>query len=155
MIIIQLHILNLYKKNTSEFHKKEDTGIFYVSIFGSLLMVGQTVLGTQVRQEIDEVKNELPREDWLSAMSDVFNNHQLMALLLLAVGVYLVARNIQSGIHSKTIFILGLVILLEAIVGKLFTLTGMAAILQPTHLLLSMILFSLIYYTFMNTKRTQ
>ncbi|MFT7155655.1 MAG: cytochrome c oxidase assembly protein subunit 15 [Parvicella sp.] len=155
MIINQLHIIKLYKVDSGEFKVESDSKIFYVSIFGSLLMIGQTVLGTQVRQEIDEVKNVLPREDWLSTMSDVFNNHQIMAILLLAVGGYLVARNIQSGIHSKTIFILGLVILLEAIVGKLFTLTGMAAILQPTHLLLSMILFSLIYYTFMSTNRSQ
>lgn len=152
MIIVQLHILQLVgeKKDRS----KGNSTILFLAFIGVVIMFLQTLWGTQVRQQIDVLAKVSERSTWVSQLDGIFYVHRstAIALILLGSGIVYVAR--KNKIHLKQSYLLIGIILMEGIVGKLFDLLGMPAILQPTHLLLSLLLFAVMYSLFLqNIKR--
>jgi cytochrome c oxidase assembly protein subunit 15 len=143
MIIVQLHIINLLgdKSNTHEANRT----LFWLALAGVVIMVLQTLWGTQVRQQIDVLAKISERETWFSQLHGVFYIHRstAIALVLLGVGIVYVAR--KNKVHQTHTYLLIGIILAEALTGKLFDLLSMPAFLQPAHLLLSLLLFSVMY----------
>lgn len=151
MIIVQLHILNIVRETKL---KERNKIIFWLSLLGVIVMVLQTLWGTQVRQQIDVLAKISERETWMSQLEGIFYVHRstAIALVLLGAGIAYVAH--KNNIHRKHSYLLTGIIITEAIIGKLFDVLGMPAILQPTHLLLSFLLFAVMYSLFLqNFKR--
>ena len=149
MILIQLHIIQLA---TNVKKKKVSKILVTISLLGVILMTIQTVWGTQVRQQIDVISETVVRENWTNHLTGIFYYHRSMAIALILLGIsyfYFYKRDNIHGNMGK--LILGIV-LLEGIVGKLFSVLGMPAILQPIHLIFSMVLLSLFYFSFINFK---
>ncbi len=151
MLIIQLHIIKGVAQRPYS-RQTPSPFIFYTALAGVALMIVQTVLGTQVRQQIDVLQKTIDREFLMDGLAGVFPFHRTMALVLLVLGSLLVWKNKTDHINRKSIYGVAGVIFLEAIVGKLFDLLGMPVYLQPTHLLLSMVLFTLMYQILITTK---
>lgn len=152
MIIVQLHILNIFRgKDNTE---GRNTTIFWLAFVGVIIMFLQTLWGTQVRQQIDVLAKVSERSTWMGQLEGIFYVHRstAIALVLLGGGIVFIAR--KNNIFLKHAYILIGIILAEALTGKLFDLLGMPAILQPTHLLLSLSLFAVMYSLFLrNFKR--
>lgn len=152
MIVIQLHIIHLlgHKKTASTSNRT----LLILGALGVVLMILQTLWGTQVRQQVDVIAKLSDRSTWMQQLDGIFYIHRSMAIGLLLLGlliVYIARKNRQF--QNQSYWILGIMIF-EASVGKLFDLLGMPAILQPTHLLLSMLLFAFIYTLMLkNLKR--
>lgn len=152
MIVIQLHIIHLLgpKKTASTSNRT----LLILGALGVVLMILQTLWGTQVRQQVDVIAKLSDRSTWMQQLDGIFYIHRSMAIGLLLLGlliVYIARKNRQF--QNQSYWILGIMIF-EASVGKLFDLLGMPAILQPTHLLLSMLLFAFIYTLMLkNLKR--
>ncbi len=149
MIMIQLHIISIIdnknKKNVSK-------GLYFTAMIGVLLMILQTLWGTQVRQQVDVLMDAFPRNEIVDNLEGIYYFHRSMAIAIIMIGVaffYFARKNKEN--QKMSYFILG-VVLLEGIVGKLFSVLGMPALLQPIHLVLSMVLFSLLYFSFINFK---
>ena len=152
MIIIQLHIMKAQKSSSITIKSKP---VFFLSLVGSLLMVIQTIVGSRVRQEIDGVKHDLDRAEWMDQLSSIFTNHQILALVITFLAIALIVHNIRSGLLSKWIYILCGLILFEGIVGMSFGLTNMSPILQPLHLLSSMLIFTWVYQIFIHSSTNE
>lgn len=113
------------------------------------LGVVQITLGTQVRQEVDEIGKalgELHRPTWLETLSSNFMVHIGIAYALLFLGLFLV-RN--SKINYKTVgkpiaYSVGCIVF-AYIIGLIFRYAGFPAWSQPVHLLISTILFAFQY----------
>ena len=149
MILTQLHIIQLTASKSRKVGSKYLIGI---SLLGVILMIIQTVWGTQVRQQIDVISDHVVREDWMSQLTGIFYYHRTMAIALILIGIsYFYFHKKENIKGNMGYYILGIV-LLEGVVGKLFSVLGMPAILQPIHLVFSMILLSLFYFSFINFK---
>lgn len=151
MIVLQLHILLSHKNK--ENNTSTNATIMWIALTGVLFMILQTLWGTQVRQQIDVIAKISERSTWMEQLTGIFFAHRSMAIALILLGgsiVYLARKHRQN--ITLSYWILG-VIISEALIGKLFDLMGMPAILQPTHLLLSLILFSLIYSLFLQNLK--
>jgi heme a synthase len=115
---------------------------------GTIFMLVQVVLGTQVREEIDQISfamGELLREEWVDQIGLKFIIHRSLSLVLLAANVlYFVWAFRYAQRNSKVVYLsqfLMLVLLLEIATGMGMAYFGIPAFLQPIHLLLgSMIL---------------
>lgn len=152
MIIVQLHILHNQAVPENKRWKVSKL-VVYTCIAGLLLMLIQTVWGTQIRQQIDELAKQLPRSSWIEHLDITYIYHRTLAIMIIVIGSILTYWNYKQKVHTKPIYALFAVILLEAIIGKMFSVLGMAAFLQPTHLLLSMVLFGLLYTVFLRSLR--
>lgn len=122
--------------------------VLWVLILGTLLMLVQVILGTQVREQLDQVAasfGDLLREEWIDQIGLTFIIHRSFSLLLLGIHVlyffwafrYAVRRS-NVNLWSQVLLV---TILLEIGSGISMAYFGIPAFLQPIHLLLgSMIL---------------
>lgn len=120
----------------------------WVLIIGTVLMLVQIVLGTQVREQIDQVAaslGDMLRGEWVDRVGLTFILHRSFSLVLLGVHVlyffwafrYSVRRS-KVNLWSQLLMV---VLLLEIATGIGMAYFGIPAFLQPIHLLLgSMIL---------------
>lgn len=119
-----------------------------------LLSTVQLVLGTQVREAIDEVAKALgegQRAKWIEEMGIEFYIHRSFSILVLGLNLFFVylLRNKFSG-GSKSILMWGNVVVglfvLEIISGVTMAYFAVPPIMQPIHLLLANIVFGIQFY---------
>lgn len=106
----------------------------------------QTVLGTQVREEIDLVSalmNDQHRATWIDQLGAYFKIHRSFAIALLIVNGLAIVRLLKEagGMLRGKVIALAVVILTSAGTGVALAWFGMPAAAQPMHLLLAMLLF--------------
>ena len=115
-------------------------------------MIVQTIWGTQVRQQVDVLAETAARENWMDQLQGIFYFHRSMAIALILIGIAYFYFARKQSVHVKTSYYILGVVLTEGIIGKLFSLLSMPAALQPLHLILSMILLSLFYFSILKIK---
>lgn len=114
----------------------------YLLIIGLILMSVQVVLGTQVREQIDQVATDLGfmlRGEWVERVGLNFLIHRSFSLVLLSVHLLyffwafkFTSRKTQISIWSQALIVL---IILEIASGVGMAYFGIPAFLQPIHLL--------------------
>lgn len=124
--------------------------IQWVLIVGTLLMLVQIVLGTQVREQIDQVAaslGDMLRGEWVDRVGITFLIHRSFSLILLGVHVlyffwafrYSVRRS-KVNLWSQVLMV---VLLLEIASGIGMAYFGIPAFLQPIHLLLGSLILGI------------
>lgn len=158
VIVLQLIYLN-YRIRTNASAGAQDTDLkFVVSLIVlCLITMGvQIVLGTQVREAIDKVAAELSftlRETWVSKTGISFLVHRSFSLLILGLHgwlLYIILKNKQQNSFVKSIgkYVV-LLILLEISSGMVMAYFGIPPFIQPIHLLLSTLIFGVLYYMYL------
>lgn len=111
-----------------------------------ILSMGQLILGTQVRELIDEAYNKgMARTTWLDVMDGRYYVHIALATIIVVLAMVFY-RNLKFKFESninKLIALMSFSVLLEYIVGGVLGLFKIPAALQPVHLLLGTIIVSL------------
>lgn len=145
LVIVALNLVILVRLKPG--HTKQlsyHRGFFFLLIAALLMSLTQIVLGTQVRQEVDEVAKlagHLGRENWIDQLSGIFKFHRSFAILVLGVNGLLVYLNFRDKIHFPALRWMAAILLIEIASGVGLSYLGMPAYLQPTHLLLATVLF--------------
>jgi cytochrome c oxidase assembly protein subunit 15 len=114
----------------------------WILILGIILMVVQIVLGTQVREMIDQISFSLGnmlREEWIGRIGIDFLIHRSFSLLILAVSILFLFWIFKFSSRKSEINnwaqILVLFVILEIGSGIGMAYFGIPAFLQPIHLL--------------------
>ncbi|GEO05247.1 hypothetical protein AAE02nite_29110 [Adhaeribacter aerolatus] len=115
------------------------------------LTFGQTLLGTQVREMIDQIAfnfNYLQREKWISQLDFSFYIHRSFSWLVLLVNLYLayLLFRLKDGQINKLLLTLLALIGLEIIFGVIMVNWAIPAFLQPLHLLAAALIFGVQFY---------
>ncbi|MEY2650310.1 MAG: hypothetical protein RL608_984 [Bacteroidota bacterium] len=105
------------------------------------LLVGQTVLGTSVREGVDALVHQLgfdaSRDGWVAQLEPGILIHRSFSLILLALSYWLYRRSAGlAGLRARAGLVL-LILCAEAAVGALLYYLDLPRGLQPLHLLLS------------------
>ncbi len=107
-----------------------------------ILTLVQVVLGTQVRQEIDQIaRSVLDRNNWIAQLSSNFELHRSFSILLLLVNVSFMYLNQHLLKASRVFKFIGLFLLLEMLVGIILAYAGMPDYAQPSHLIIATLFF--------------
>ena len=106
-------------------------------------MIFQIVLGTQVREQIDQISfalGNMLREEWVNRVGLSFLIHRSYSILILGSNLLFLfwvfkytARKSQVNLWSQ---VLVLLVILEIITGIGMAYFGIPAFLQPIHLLI-------------------
>lgn len=126
----------------------------YHSFFSTLLVVGivltliQIVLGTQVRQFVDEQTKAMGYEKslWLAQPELDFYIHRSTSILVLAINGYLWFINKKLNLGYKKINLVLSCILLEVFSGIMMYYFDFPFLSQPLHLVIASILFGIQLY---------
>jgi cytochrome c oxidase assembly protein subunit 15 len=111
-----------------------------------LLSVLQIILGTQVRQLIDEIAKSFDyaqRELWIESAGNVFKIHRSFAISLVLVNGFLFVRNYVFNLGFSYPKYIAVVILVEVLSGIVLTYFDMMSLMQPIHLIVASLLFIL------------
>ena len=110
------------------------------------LVFGQIILGTQVRENIDVVAsqlNYLNRDLWIERLGPTFNYHRALTTLLLLLGVLAAFRAWTTARPAarRAAAWVGVLLVLNPLVGFALATFAVPAWLQPVHLLVGTGLF--------------
>ena len=140
LVIVAL-LIYLVHQSSFEREINSSLGFWWLTACIAVLLV-QILMGTQVREAIDQVAGE-SRDSWISNLGSEFIIHRSFSWIVLILHVGLMVRLYKTeGLKS---FALTLILL---ILGTILTGMGMAyfavpAFLQPVHLLLATVTFGM------------
>lgn len=133
--------------------------IQWVLVIGTVLMLIQVILGTQVREQIDQISfalGDLLREEWVDRLGVDFLIHRSFSIVLLGVHIlYFIWAFRYSVRRSKVNLwsqVLMVVLLLEIASGIGMAYFGIPAFLQPIHLLLGSLILGIQFMLILQLK---
>lgn len=119
------------------------------------LLIIQIIIGTQVRQQVDElIDAEVSRDLIVDNFTAIFYVHRSFSLLLLLSIGFIVFKNIKSTTLKITSLYIAITVILEVFAGMFLAYLGMQAIGQPFHLFLSILMFGFLAKIFFKTSKT-
>ncbi|MDQ3289753.1 MAG: COX15/CtaA family protein [Bacteroidota bacterium] len=122
--------------------------VLYTSLVFSFI---QILLGTQVRELIDQIAaelNYLARETWVDKLGISFYIHRTFSTIILLVNVYLCRQiyRLHNAQLKKWANVLIILIVAEILVGIVLSYLALPALFQPIHLLLATLIFGLQFF---------
>lgn len=141
LLIAAVPLIIIYKLQAER--KIEAKFLKYLSYSLIVILLVQIILGTQVREQIDEISKSLKyqqRELWIERLDGMFIIHRSFSWLVAMGGIalWVKARTFKS-LQLNVIFIL-VGVLATIIAGLVMAFYNIPAIAQPLHLLLASIL---------------
>ena len=117
-------------------------------VFSILLTLIQVVLGTQVREFVDEKVKSIgyDKANWLTDVPIKFYIHRSFSIVVLLVNFYLFYLNKKLGLgFNKLSYVIAL-IGVEILTGVLMYYFDFPVLSQPVHLVIATIIFGLQFY---------
>ena len=134
------------QKNRNYTYQKSISTIIGASL---LLSLAQIILGTQVRQFVDEqidIVGENAKELWLLKPTFQFYIHRSFSIIVVLLNGYIFYINKKNNLGFKKVNWVLVLILLEALTGILMYYANFPFGSQPLHLVLASILFGFQFY---------
>lgn len=127
-----------------------------------LITLTQVVLGTQVRESVNEVARamgESQREDWIGALGGIFTVHRSISLVVLAAHVVVAGLIYQrfgkTGNLTRWGLVLVVIIGLEILSGVIMAYFEIPRFAQPLHLLLATVAFGVQFYILLRLNQAR
>ena len=154
MVIVAFILYLIYASKSSLTDQKFDT-LFRNVIVGALaLTLVQIVLGTQVRQYIDERIKDIGyvKTLWMENPNLQFYLHRSFSLLVLGINgwLFLRSKKLQLG-YIKTRLLL-LCIIAEVITGITMYYFDFPFLSQPLHLVIALVMFGIQFYIYLESR---
>lgn len=149
LAVLPIGIIRLATTDTYTVGKK--TGYVVYTLLGILLV--QFILGTEVREQVDDIAKKLSYQDrgtWISLLDNIFVIHRSLSWLILGLSLYIyLASTERAKLVSKGVLSL---VGVQFLLGVLFSYFSFPAFAQPVHLLVSFLLITLVIYMLMHQK---
>lgn len=147
ILMTLMYLLYQFSDKTIEAGKK----IKGLSLVVIVLTLIQVLMGTQVREFIDEIALTTSRDSWLANPNTWFYIHRTFSLLLLGITIWIFLKLKKISEQKEISWILAIMVFSTA-TGIIMYYFGVPAIMQPVHLLLSAFLISLEMNLFLKLK---
>jgi heme a synthase len=128
-----------------------------VLVLCMIALITQIILGTQVREMIDQLAVRLPRNLWISNLGVEFFVHRSFSWIVLILHLVLVYQLYKLKVESKAVMSLIIIIIVTILTGTIMAYFSVPSALQPLHLLLGTLGFGLQFFLFLqlNSKSPQ
>ena len=157
MIWIQLIIIKRIKKEPAIIPSL-DTKYKFLALTGIILMIIQTVIGSQVRQQTDILlEAEISRNILSQSYDYIFYFHRSFSILIVGIVLFLSYKLWEIKKLNYRLKLLLVTVIFEVLAGMFLFYLGMKAYGQPIHLFLSLFLFGVFVSLFlrMNTSKSE
>lgn len=127
----------------------------WIPVLLVILVLIQVVLGTQVREEIDIISKSLSyqqRELWIPALPSVFIIHRSFSWLIILVIGFMFYKFKDIIKAKKDVMLVGILALVNMLLGIIMVYLDMPAIAQPLHLVGACILVAAIFNFYLKLK---
>jgi cytochrome c oxidase assembly protein subunit 15 len=156
LVIVALLIYILFLASNASAKQKYNQSFNRLMVFAIILTLIQVVLGTQVRQFVDEQVRELgysAKSMWLQDPDLTFYIHRSFSILVFGINLWLfwLNRKLNAG-YNKMNWVLGLLIL-EIATGIAMYNFDFPFMSQALHLVIAAVLFGFQFYLLMESFR--
>lgn len=148
MIGWQILIISVWEKSIITIPKS----LKVIALVGTLFFLFQIIIGTQVRQIVDNWLDTSSRNELILEKFELFISHRTIALFIVLFSLILGFFVFVKRIRLLEVYIFILCVLLEGLVGKILADFSLPYLLQPIHLLLAMICFGCMTRLLFNYK---
>ncbi|WP_405198148.1 COX15/CtaA family protein [Christiangramia sp. LLG6405-1] len=152
IVAVLLYLLYISREHTSEkFKTSTFQNLVVVAVMLTLL---QVVMGTQVRQFVDEQVRNFgynTEELWLADPNLTFYIHRSFSIIVLLLNVFLWWKNRQNNLFQSRVNWVIAFILLEVATGVAMYNFDFPFLSQPLHLVIASLLFGVQFYLLMET----
>lgn len=141
LVIAAIPLMIIYR--LKERSAINDRGLRNLSLIALILILAQVVLGTQIREQIDEISKSLlytKRELWIGRLDQNFLLHRSFSWVVLLACCWVYWRSRPYPQLRNLAILIILLVLLTVLVGTVMMWWHIPAIAQPLHLLLASIL---------------
>lgn len=153
LVIAAIPLLIIYRLHSAG--RVNSSILRSISLLMLLILLVQIILGTQVREQIDEISKSLSysqRELWVGRLDKFFIFHRSLSWLIAAVGLWIWWKaRLFDSLRSLSLFILFLVVA-TIVVGITMMWWAIPGWAQPLHLLLASILIISVFALWLRLK---
>jgi cytochrome c oxidase assembly protein subunit 15 len=138
--------------------QKVETSLIFrvVLIAGLFLLLFQILLGTQVREQVDEIGRTVAQRNlWISMIDAKILIHRSLSLGILVIVAWLYWRNFAADYDLFAIKVLFALTLIEVAAGAAMYYLSIPPFLQPIHIMLSTAMFASWVWAILRTRRTE
>jgi cytochrome c oxidase assembly protein subunit 15 len=155
LVIVALILHLIYASKTTFKTQVGDSKFRTILLFAIALTLIQTVLGTQVRQHVDEqVKNiGYVKELWMQNPTFQFYVHRTFSFLVLFTNAWLYLRNKRYNLGYNKMTLVIICIVFEVVSGIAMYYFDFPFLSQPLHLVIATILFGIQFYVYLENRR--
>jgi cytochrome c oxidase assembly protein subunit 15 len=153
LVLVLIPIIILHKLEAKP--KVSDNFLKWLALAGIIVLLEQIFLGTEVRQQVDVVSKSLnyaQRNLWLLGVDGYLDAHKAVAGITAFCCILIFWRSISYPSLRKTGVAILIVVLAEVALGLIMAYINIPAFAQPVHLLLSSILFALLFSCRLNME---
>jgi cytochrome c oxidase assembly protein subunit 15 len=159
LVYTHYYAVSLHKEPTVVISK-----VFWLKVLilvSLILSVLQIVLGTEVREAIDEISKNLlyqERHTWIGKIGDIFSYHRDLAIFVVVLNAFIYQFVMNKFGGKATELKLGnsivLVLMVQIASGLLLSNFALPPAAQVIHLVFSTVLFTLQFYLYLLVYRT-
>ncbi|OIQ22828.1 heme A synthase [Lacinutrix sp. MedPE-SW] len=154
-LVIVGFILYLIYASKTRFKKQIQNSKFKnILLFAIVLTLIQIVLGTQVRQHVDEQVKAIGyvKELWLQNPTLQFYVHRSFSFLVFFVNAWLYIKNKRLNLGYKKVNLIIICIVFEVVSGIAMYYFDFPFLSQPLHLVIATILFGIQFYVYLENS---
>lgn len=158
LVIVAVLLYILHKLTLHKQHLARNKKLKYLMVFAVVLTLTQVVLGTQVREFIDEqvkILGQNQPELWLSSPEISFYIHRSFSILVFLVNVYIWFINRKMNLNIKWINSIMILILLEVLSGMVMYYLDFPFATQALHLVFASLLFGAQFYVLLQLTQKE
>lgn len=154
MVIVAFILYLIYASKLSFKDQKFDTIFRNVIIVALILSLVQIVLGTQVRQHIDERVKDIGyvKTLWMDNPNLQFYIHRSFSILVLVINGWLFLRSKKLHLGYNKTRLLLLCIIAEVITGITMYYFDFPFLSQPLHLVIALVMFGIQFYIYLESR---
>jgi len=154
MVIVAFILYLIYASKLTFKDQKFDTIFRNVIMVALMLTLVQVVLGTQVRQHIDERVKDIGyiKSLWMENPTLQFYVHRSFSVLVLGINGWLFFRSKKLNLGYQKTHLLMLCILTEVITGIAMYYFDFPFLSQPLHLVIALIMFGIQFYIYLESR---
>jgi cytochrome c oxidase assembly protein subunit 15 len=130
-------------------------GAFWWLVGSMVTLLIQVILGTQVREMIDQLATTLPREEWIPNAGVAFLVHRSFSWVPLALHVGLMLKLRKTEGAKAFVLTLLLLILGTLLTGAAMAYFAVPPLFQPIHLLLATVTFGMQFLFLLKLRKNQ
>ena len=139
-------VLILHKLNNDKI--VHDKTLLTITTITLIILLIQIIIGTDVREQVDAVSaalNYTQRNTWLTHLNAVFDVHKATSIIVSLLVIFVFWRSLSHVVLQRIGMFLFLIVLLLMAAGISLASFNIPAFIQPIHLLLSSILFVVLF----------
>ena len=158
LVIVGVILFIIKKINTDNVKFCRDVKFKKVLFITLILTVFQIVLGTQVRQYVDDQVKILGYDNMKMVLENptiTFYFHRSFSLLILGLNLFLFFKNRKMNLGFEKINFVMLLIAIEILSGMAMYYLDFPYGSQPVHLIIASILFGIEFFIFLETRSKQ